>query len=1855
MQEHGRGQLLANIKDQIKDEVCRGYVSEISKSLQREQKKAINNENLEVIVRYLNIHADPSMVIFDLFPTKLLTNLSRAKPKIWDLEDPKFMQTVEAIKLGLSPEYLDHLDLDRLDALANKDCIELISSFPVSELDPVIRVLNFGLDHLKNLVIEELVSDLKAGGIEVYTLVVDRLSYLGITPTTVSLRPWIPINSMPSGWFNPKYKNFIDSNLLDRKIFTPYGIEYILTKIRPKSFDISNLCILKLLLKVFVSGNNLYESSPWEMVSRFFFFEEGNNLQKQKLFKILVTLSSDVDLGKIKPEHLQCLFVNYFITGDHFDLEYFLNHLFLLKLSDQIYSNEGLKLCKRIESLGVEINDDYIEALNKILRDQLQFVGNLESLSDAWLTKEGLQKLAYFNKAFLLPRGLKFISRLSPEEISQEDILIVNRVEQDSLFDFFQDRPLNLSVLVKYAINFLALKKICDSLQETRKQARVSIAETKDLTEELLNGEDAISYQKYIASQESDYPPILLISEERDLTQDPITYEELNDHFCVIRPNPENYASSFLSIRDPNLIGVRLPILNDDVLTESNIFDLDESNIDLITLNAAFSKNPSDHDEQLGRISFIESLFKKSYFVEIPRNILVEELLLQLDLRYFHEVGLFTYLKRFAANEICLEDVTTLNGVADQLFNKFKDHDNIAGVLDSLPAELFDNSKFTPDIFASMPAEWLKESAFIEVLQLQAKNLTPSNFKKGKIMALKFDVEAVNLAHFIREGKTADFFFRNYGSAKEFLERMKDHARNNAFETRMLPSAYSILTKIEEPKHVKDIVELCATDRFDTICWQLYQLALQDSNDKFPKEIFNVLRQKVKSSLMPKKLQLSSALLELEGETNTILKDFSYFLIQFRYHNNLDHEARSLSSVITTVSESRLQALRALQAALDKKETAFVELFRAIENHELDLGFKDSTLYRFVRSVVQQYDIRALCKDFGDKFLEIQKRIVTQIFADCKSDSELLREALLHDLFFEFVILSTKTQSANLTNLCSLITPSQKDDEAAAIRHCDVFFEIMENYRGNVLKEILGQKPTSTDQEEKLRRFNNLYKGYLTRKPSGFPLLPESIRSESTAESNMPSPDMPPLIDDIVDPSPVLPAAKTTHETLLQAKAEVDKPISKSSVENRSRKPILPFSTFGDLHRTFMPNFSLWDNAPTKSYQLLDTDLLAGIYQLRQELLQVNEKNDSPKPNPLVHFFPVWDLNAGQARDGADSFVYLKEAAEAKPGKICFLIMSINTNHWISLFFYNPNNEKDPTQLILLDGMQASSDKGNATAAIVNRLRRELPNWNIRVILEITQQINGDDCGISCLQNAHDLLYKKLITIENCRMVLNGTKLTLNRGVYRGDYRKLTAEIRERWEDRLKLVTDLIVFNMDDTEFPSGAYSLEANKKLQEFKAQGFALLGKIVIKFSHDKCGEIQSVNHYLKDQVPLDQESVIELIDGYIMSQKECDEFFNLCEKIDRLREKYLEKYKEKYQGEYIGFDEKSLKQSLLQEIQIQNRKIKCDDFNSRFKNYLEKNGLLQTKFSSEDLNGYYGQFISIGDHNYEWIAQFESINHWKHFPSVEAFVKKHSKAQPSIQPRRHFSGVAVPHLNNRPANIPSLSIYDIELPPPPLPKKPTEFTIFSGAKGKRDSENGQLPIRLPRKRFPRIKLENPQDLSKQMIDLLNSLVNNLDTYPTLTGFQAFTSVLKEQKLVKEIKDKCTTAWIGWLEQPHNAEEIGQQRYFIAYYLYQIIYAVKGKNSKYEWPSDKHYHGKLIIEPLAKLLGINEEFIKEYNTSKLSERKMKVVEGIATQSNSGYGHLMQEILMEIYKYTNEPDKLVDLSVSLSTIHSQV
>lgn len=247
------------------------------------------------------------------------------------------------------------------------------------------------------------------------------------------------------------------------------------------------------------------------------------------------------------------------------------------------------------------------------------------------------------------------------------------------------------------------------------------------------------------------------------------------------------------------------------------------------------------------------------------------------------------------------------------------------------------------------------------------------------------------------------------------------------------------------------------------------------------------------------------------------------------------------------------------------------------------------------------------------------------------------------------------------------------------------------------------------------------------------------------------------------------------------------KSIPKEAIYRRSKLVELPF------HLT-----KLKTKAPAKKlYQLINRDITEGLNILRRKNIGVAK-----------HVLPLGELTGLTKQDAYASI----EKGVALPGNpVCFAIMLIDGNHYISLF---ARVKADRQIEVLIVDPDSEEKKGKAKKSSIVKLKEEFANRNWQVQdFPIKQQQNNSDCGFCCLQTGKDFFEKDLITLGEKEMILNTELLTLD--PKRSGYTKICKETRREWEEQLSEVKKGVEFDIEGNETPSGDYSYENNVKIQ--------------------------------------------------------------------------------------------------------------------------------------------------------------------------------------------------------------------------------------------------------------------------------------------------------------------------------------------------------------------------------------------------------------------------------------------------------
>lgn len=1861
----------------------------------------LQNENMGIIIKYLKLTKDSAQDLFALFlQTSLnnLTTLAYTLEVVHQRDKNQFVVLVEAV------------------ISENKTVIEFLTYITDNKIVSIgLDVLLFLMQQSLSMPINNLLATLKLDNMGKYAESIKKLALLNIKP--MYLEEWQVVHELPKGWFNQKK---IKWNIaLHSQVFTPYGFHYLLKYFEPHDLTDVIIQAINHLIDCFIGHSNAEDN--WQDLDNRFF--KNNNAIKVTLSRIsqVFTMLTEDECGR---KNLKAFLKSPLLQSDNFFQDKDFSQLIklFLKFHPNLYCEEGVALYRRIQLLGYEISEDYISALNTIIaKPQLQYISVLNDLSDRWFTEMGLVKLGKFFEKYLSPEGLRFISNLDVEHLSKDEIDEVNKFDRDLLIKQFSNGNITQKKLTNLIPRLTYLNNAITLLKEYAPSTREINANT------LINGDCAITEEKLISDQVVD-SPIIFIPQDR---LQPFTYTELNEAFCFITKGKEYLICDRKVLKNWKSKDNAVDLFdNSKKFSEESIVDLCEQNLDIDVINRYFFGDRNIEDK-IERTSMLEQLRTSPILNDIPEIIFAEEgrylttlnlryikndlmfsflimlgqamtaadqihnlniyadqiydkfsmlilpsrvmeipkaffatdftLLLSLDNRYFSHDGMFTYLKRYIKEKVCSEDIQKLNNIADSMFHKLSKHANIVSILLDMPDKFFTPQLFQPDIFVCIHDEWLEHSSAKEFLKILYEYITPYYFKEGLTMMTN-DVEFVGKAF---ETMSDEKLFEIYKDL-----RLLDIVNTNIDSAeKLFPHFIKLLDKFKsiELKLIEDLQG--TTDIYDAVYQRLYtyicseRLSISDS-------IFTSLRKRVKRNLLPKELifeKLDSFKVLLNGQ----LDNFKNKLKNFE-----QSEMKGVGQILCT--NAHKTAYQAITQALSHEETAFVDLRETIKLQEANLSVQEVKILN--RGLLPKYTA-----EFSLEADHLVNEELPLVHRECLRDPNKLRVALLDDFFYKLL------DEAKIVDY--------------VVNHQSVFFNIMETYRPNELKAIAQYDVDGISIGKLYRKYKN---------------LPDEVIEATTATKTII--EMPPVanaknpsgngIDFNLTKTPegdVAPHKNSPPPTVIKASTATQ--INKQNTSNKKSLNWEFFNAINDainIFKTIVPPSAVKKVEYLKrgpsvefEYQLTDYDLSNGIRSIR----------DGGANNGQYVFLPPGNLSENHKADKASSLDGIRIAVKNK-GKIIFGIMNINSVHYIAVILYTGKEADAVTQVIILDPsyndaysefskdvlvgtkqIKVSSFKLNNVHEIEEKFKKE--GWEVKPSPFISQQLNGFDCGVSCLQVGEDLVKRQLVTIENGQLTFHEDRLTLHGESFLDQtqpeiqFSEFMKKTRDKWEAILNNFKEVYQIYSDGS--PDGSrqdYNFESNKRVQFLISICNRLLSQIWSDFferQDNPWGEIVESSYTLNEFL----NKAEKLISGYIETNPECTKYGMLIKEALDLHEKYP--------NEHLRINEKSIQENLLTVMSEQFFHKKCRDFNQIFFKYLKENGVIKdrndNKFPSNLLE-LYQQFLESNQNEKVWIQYFEAKNKKEsHYvllqPALKKYISKINQANDFARPYglRHdgppdftFNSQAFKRIRSRSSfsNNPNLNkLLDGEpkllsqsenklsannsqaAPKPeephtntvinPFTKKPSlwpeqpqvpQDTLSNDVKSNGKTQTRRVVIRdylkstlAPKNDSQPLSDTNSLEKAKEFIKAhLQSLIEELKKYPE----KGVSSTARSR--VKAIKSDCER-WLIWLSETDDINLLNKQFCFIANDLYQKtkeIFADALKNKKSNL--DNLPDANLLLKPVAKLVGVSDSDIELYNTSKTLEINVKPLksaekEPTFVKREIGYNWLLNSIGIKIVK----------------------
>lgn len=1402
--------------------------------------------------------------------------------------------------------------------------------------------------------------------------------------------------------------------------------------------------------------------------------------------------------------------------------------------------NQGEDLYRRLKKSEILLTSSYIKLLNDALikiSDPTKF-GALNELSGDWLWEEGLNKLNQLDaQKFLNNRGLVFLMSFNPILLGEKEIALLNGADISYSENDGEERLSHRGLLLKFERLKLIKEYVASSstLQQKREISSLPVPKEDEipLSPKMKLANSLNSDECFITSEK-------LISNQRSANalitfSDNLNYESLNDVLCLIKTD-NNSKNTFYVPCSRNAA-------NDAIAKQlPHFYDADRP--EKLNKNDIIDLAPENLDiklifehfiqETLSISDFAEYLKSSEYLTGVPMVFFQGklDLLQQLYIFYLKNNFLFTYLTLVVNDSVTTEDISKLNLAAVALFERFGRDPKNVKFIENLPAKYFKIKEFAPSDFAKFP--------------------DPSKGVKDAFsyrMFCEFS-EYIKPIHF-QQGLT-----------------MKDYIDHFTLAVNLCESAKSM-----------------SNDEFEQLTTGLNILDILNAHRDTPD--FNALFLPVAKFLLPK---LNSIVGENHDYDNLIKKLYHYGCLNHEVFSDdlqdfLRKKTKSIinepTGILAQATSDKFQSFIALKNAA---ELIVRGLLFELKGHYKDAIFSNLPIY-YHKDAVAFYDaifkfsgVDPLQPDSIGKIAQLDTTLndIMNIL-QAKGNEKFKFYAVDFSQKFksfldtDFLSLAAKIEDPDVLTVCllddlfyALLTPVFLELYAKNDKISKRFFEVLETYRPAELIKLL-------NENESIKTNYNSYKGIV---------VPNESKTEMTLGST---------------------------QAANNSKSSTNKDIEKTTVPKKSASQPNGSDTSQKNTSGFMNGSWFTGNSVqvlkhyernTWEYTLADNDLNAGLIILRT----------LPKARDIV-FLPQSRIELGGSASGIDSVIY---ATQYNMDRIVYTIMQVHGNHWISVFAFTPKH--GPTQILLIDPKFTDKYKRKDSEEFKSKFKRRFEQSanrdniiNEKIVIKysnkfeidapmVTQQFNGTDCGISCLQNGKDLIQKEIVTIVKGKMVFHREKLTLDGEQFIGkekQFDNILVDVRADWENQLAEYKgkNLIFYFYDMHDEPYGNYKFENNKQLLQAQQNVLDIVDETVALFIKNN---EQAITTSLKAQanvasLPDFRALYTDIIDPFLTSI-DLQAYDQAVDKLLGLNNADEDVYK--ISKEYLRNKlELHIRRTFLSSGSI----LFVEKFLDHLYGLKVIDNQREIKLPLNNLREIYDAYSSEDPVIRQWINFFKQDARFYEY--VEKCVTAHVKEINQKLARGNFGNFAA---NLHPSTKPTPSSATTTIPPntaamtlPPLASSsavsmPSSSTTFFEPK-RTHPAGGQVANK-----------SNVVDLLDILVAKLRDIPGSLPlvnathyfkALPVTTALKGFVmSRLNHDKRVQPLILDCER-WKSWLDNQHDESQINQQISFIVKYFYELMRSdVNFLSGDYEWAQDSlsdtllHTTAKLLEQQLAK-----------------------------------------------------------------------
>lgn len=616
----------------------------------RNRSDLLTDKVFNAILSYLELLSNEhDNAIIQCFSVPALKSIAEALPRFETLRDGSW-RVCHAVRYGLCKRILMAGYL--VDSVYFKDeaGIKLLNvcSDTTVRTESIILVLNH-LAQFQNIDFKELAKKLNQTNLLLFNEVLTKTAKLELKIND-HIEDWSYVTQLSSQWFSLPSKTLRDFwAQLDAKLRSHYGIRFVFTRFVPAQLTRNVIAHLNNIVRTIIPAERPLYDNVWMDLSVCLF---ADNIDSVKIIARLKRLHIIMATAKFDPVRFQQALNFLVFKPDFLDQEDAPNFVAaLLKIHERFYGKPGYDLYARIVRQGIELNDDYIKALNEILaKTQLAYIAELQNLPDYWLTLEGLQRLAQFRELYLTHNGLLLLANLPFSEITSDVIDNFNRCDHSILIRrYVTDRheggpkTVDVDTLIPLAGKLSRLNDAITMLRNTSNKAdfTVNLGDTSETirrynSKALLTNECPLSTLRLLSKSAKDEPIIAAYENQRAIVLADLAA------LAWVKAGPESKILCSRAVLQGLTKHPYLMINEGDKasfkdFTDEDIIELKEEDLDLDYLNEQLglkAATTQSHSER--RLAYLKSLEDSpESILSMPECLSSVELLLQLDERFY--------------------------------------------------------------------------------------------------------------------------------------------------------------------------------------------------------------------------------------------------------------------------------------------------------------------------------------------------------------------------------------------------------------------------------------------------------------------------------------------------------------------------------------------------------------------------------------------------------------------------------------------------------------------------------------------------------------------------------------------------------------------------------------------------------------------------------------------------------------------------------------------------------------------------------------------------------------------------------------------------------------------------------------------------------------------------------------------------------------------------------------------------------------------------------------------------------------------------------------------------------------------